>query len=194
MLLFVLLQYQFPACHPAGSCNSCPVIGKWWRLLNASRLGDVFVRQLAVCLPRLMNQQQQRHLHAHPALQPRGHTHGAHFFVMLAARQLRRWLPSFQTWNNIKNFYSTQCRLSAYIALSFSLSVCLSAYLTLSVSLAPSACLYVCLSVVQSHRISCSLRLGFVYQHSSSAFSLLCLRRFSIPPPPSISLTLSPCA
>lgn len=27
--------------------------------------------------------------------------------LCFAARQLRRWLPSFQTWNNIKNFYST---------------------------------------------------------------------------------------
>lgn len=44
------------------------------------------------------------------------------FFVMLAARQLRRWLPSFQTWNNIKNFYSTS---ALYVSCS---SVRLSVY------------------------------------------------------------------
>jgi len=51
--------------------------------------------------------------------------------LCFAARQLRRWLPSFQTWNNIKKFYS---EIYMYVSHSRSLSICLSVCLSVYMS------------------------------------------------------------
>lgn len=131
------LSFAFASCSNASHLPQLtPQLPSYWQWLNVARLRVASQHRIAshriesplfaarLCLPSLylLPPCAVSHVAHLPHLVSGGASGAFSFFVMLAARQLRRWLPSFQTWNNIKNFYSTS---ALYVSCS---SVRLSVY------------------------------------------------------------------